>query len=143
MSAHQVDLVEYLAAIEARRRRFDGPEYEPEQDRERLSEQHVRIRELMLDGQWRTLAEIATRTGDPQSSVSAQLRHLRKERFGAFVVDRRKRGDRKSGLFEYCVRPPDPDAPREHGNDAKQQLIKARARIRELEALVAELEGRS
>jgi hypothetical protein len=87
--------------------RFDGPEYEPENDRARLSHQHERIRELMLDGRWRTLVEIAEQAGDPQASISAQLRHLKKERFGSFVVTKRRRGNRKFGLYEYRVSPPE------------------------------------
>ena len=31
-------------------------------------------------GDWRTLRSIADCTGDPEASVSAQLRHLRKDR---------------------------------------------------------------
>lgn len=82
---------------------FNGPEYQADLDFGRLTKQHDRVKSLMLDGQWRTLFEIEQVTGDPASSVSAQLRHLRKERFGGFLVERRKRGDRKAGLFEYRV----------------------------------------
>ncbi len=81
--------------------RFDGPAYEPEFDQARLTGQILRIQTLMSDGQWRTLGEIEAATGDPQASVSAQLRHLRKARFGAHVVERRHRGDRAAGLWEY------------------------------------------
>lgn len=81
-------------------RRYDGPVYDPARDNERLDGQRARIRTLMLDGKWRTLAAIAEATGDPQSSVSAQLRHLRKPRFGSHVVDKRHVG---GGLFEYRV----------------------------------------
>jgi DNA-binding Lrp family transcriptional regulator len=56
---------------------------------------------LMVDGQWRTLAEIAEATGAPEASVSARLRDLRKRKFGGHVVARRPRGDRALGLFEY------------------------------------------
>lgn len=115
--------------------RFNGPEYSPEHDKARLSDQHIRIRELMLDGRWRSLAEIAALTGDPQSSVSAQLRHLRKERFGSYVVDRRKRGDRKRGLFEYQVRMP------EEGERAPQRRRASEA-IKELRCVVASLQAR-
>jgi hypothetical protein len=52
----------------------------------------------MKDGQWRTLEQIADMTGDPTPSVSAQLRHLRKPRFGSHTVDRRHVG---GGLYEY------------------------------------------
>jgi hypothetical protein len=57
----------------------------------------------MADGRWRTLAEIEAATGDPQASISAQLRHLRKRRFGSSVVERRPRGDRSAGLYEYAL----------------------------------------
>lgn len=90
--------------------RFNGPAYDAGIDRARLTHQHLRIRELMLDGTWRTLAEISATTGDPPASVSAQLRHLRKPRFGQWLLDRRKRGDRKRGLFEYRLLSPDPGA---------------------------------
>lgn len=80
---------------------FDGDDYEPDDDDGRLTKQHERIKVLMLDGEWRTLAEIEEVTGDPGASVSAQLRHLRKSRFGSYVVEKRARGDRVFGLFEY------------------------------------------
>jgi len=82
--------------------RFDGPEYQPERDQKRLSGQCLRIFDLMGDGIWRTLAEIEAGTGAPQPSVSAQLRHLRKERFGGHTVNRRCLGQ---GLFEYQLIP--------------------------------------
>ncbi len=82
---------------------FNGPEYEPEFDFKRLMSQHDLIKELMLDGRWRTLLEIEILLGYPSASISAQLRHLRKPRFGAYTVERRKRGNRNSGLFEYRV----------------------------------------
>lgn len=56
----------------------------------------------MADGQWRTLAEISAVTGDPPASVSAQLRHLRKPRFGAHLVEKRHLGQ---GLYHYRVLP--------------------------------------
>lgn len=83
---------------------FNGPEYQTIGDYKRLSCQHYRIKVLMLDGKWRSLQEIAEATGDPAASVSAQLRHLRKKRFGALIVERRSRGTRDRGLFEYRVR---------------------------------------
>lgn len=82
---------------------FDGPDYSPELDFTRLTRQIDRIRELMLDGEWRTLDEIAVLTGDPVASISAQLRHLRKPRFGSYIVYKQRRGDRSRGLFEYKV----------------------------------------
>ena len=55
----------------------------------------------MIDGFWRTLREIENHTGDPQSSISAQLRHLRKKRFGGYTVEKRRRGEGAKGLWEY------------------------------------------
>jgi len=78
---------------------FDGPSDEPDRD-ERLGRQLDDIRALMRDGQWRTLAQIETATGHPPASISAQLRHLRKPRFGAHVVNKRHIGH---GLYEYQV----------------------------------------
>ncbi len=80
---------------------FNGPVYEAEHDHARLTKQHERIRDLMLDGMWRTLDEIAVATGDPAASISAQLRHLRKARFGGWTVEKRARALRERGLFEY------------------------------------------
>lgn len=80
---------------------FNGPEYDPKRDQRRLERQHDRIRSLMSDGIWRTLPEIAQLTGDPPASISAQLRHLRKPRFGAWTVERRLR--HSGGLFEYRI----------------------------------------
>jgi hypothetical protein len=81
--------------------RFNGPAYDSELDRKRLTGQILRIFNLMKDAEWRTLFEIEFLTADPPASVSAQLRHLRKKRFGSHTVERRPRGDRKNGLYEY------------------------------------------
>lgn len=80
---------------------FTGDNYSPKNDDERLTGQLKRIFDLMKDGNWRTLSEISEITGDPQASISAQLRHLRKVRFGLHIVLKRNRGDRGHGLFEY------------------------------------------
>jgi len=81
--------------------RFDGSNYDPIFDDKRLTGQINRIYSLMVDGKWRTLEEISKLTGDGQASISAQLRHLRKERFGSHIVNKRNRGNRESGLYEY------------------------------------------
>lgn len=81
--------------------RFNGPAYEKATDQGRLTGQILRVFSLMCDGKWRTLVEIARETRDPEASISAQLRHLRKARFGSHTVERRNRGDREQGLYEY------------------------------------------
>jgi hypothetical protein len=88
------------------RPRFNGPAYEPVHDDVRLTGQLLRVYMLMKDGEWRTLNEISKETRDPPASISAQLRHLRKPRFGRYCVERRARGERSCGLWEYRVLPP-------------------------------------
>lgn len=90
--------------------KFDGAEYIDSVDNERLTGQLKRIYDCCKDGNWRTLSEIEQTTGDPSSSISAQLRNLRKERFGNYQVEKRARGDRSHGLFEYRLLAPLPAA---------------------------------
>ncbi len=80
---------------------FDGAAYQEEFDFTRLSGQIRRVYDCIKDGRWRTLEEIADATKDPQASISAQLRNLRKKKFGAHTIERRARGERSHGLFEY------------------------------------------
>ena len=81
---------------------FNGPAYVAERDWKRLSTQLSRVFYCMKDNRWRTLGEISTLTGDPEASVSAQLRHLRKERFGSHEVEREHI---KNGLYKYRLFP--------------------------------------
>lgn len=81
--------------------RFDGSDYDPAHDDARLTGQLMRIWNLISDRAWRTLEEISAITHDPPASISAQLRHLRKKRFGGHIVEKRPRGDRDLGLWEY------------------------------------------
>jgi hypothetical protein len=80
---------------------FDGSDYVPELDNERLGKQMKRVFLAMMDGRWRTLSEVEKITGDPQASISAQLRHMRKPKFGSHTIEKRTRGERQRGLFEY------------------------------------------
>jgi len=77
---------------------FDGETYDRARDRERLHAQLSRVFRYMRDREWHTLENIAAGTGDPQASVSARLRDLRKEKFGAYRIARRYLAD---GLWEY------------------------------------------
>ena len=72
------------------------------------------IRDVMLSAglcaTWLTLEELARLTHYPPASISAQLRHLRKPRFGAYAVVKRSRrvnpgmrGDGFGTLWEYSV----------------------------------------
>ena len=72
----------------------------------RLHKQFSDIRDLMLDGNWRTVQEVADILGlkNPMS-VDANIRNLRKQPFGSFVVSRRDRGGVR-GLSEYRIQRP-------------------------------------
>ena len=78
--------------------RFNGADYVSTRDDVRLTGQLQRVFALMKDGRWRTLGAIEVATGDPAPSISAQLRHLRKARFGGHTVNRRYIGE---GLYQY------------------------------------------
>jgi len=82
---------------------FDGATYNRTLDHERLTGQLRRIYDVMRRGEWLTLGEIAAETGDPPASISAQIRHLRKPRFGSYEVKKRHRGEARRGLFEYLL----------------------------------------
>jgi hypothetical protein len=50
---------------------------------------------------WVTLAELAAKTKFPPASISAQLRHLRKEKYGGWVVEKRRREWVSEVVWEY------------------------------------------
>ncbi len=78
--------------------RFGGVGCPTLSDSTRLENQFAVIFDLMSDGKWHTLPAIEELTGYPQASISAQLRHCRKPKFGAHTVNRRHV---RNGLFEY------------------------------------------
>lgn len=77
---------------------FDGSTYEPRRDEGRLFRQLRDVRSYMADGLWHTLPDIAAGTGHPEASISARLRDLRKDRWGAHTVEREFL---RHGLFRY------------------------------------------
>ncbi len=89
-----------------------GPAYDEKIDGERIRTQMEKILEGMLwsssrnkEHSWFTLQEMRLRFGYPEASISSQLRHLRKARFGGYQVMKRRRS---GGLWEYLVLPPLP-----------------------------------
>ena len=66
----------------------DGTTYERPRDLVRLNKQAQTIFNLLADGQWRTLNRISVLTGYPEASISARLRDFRKEKFGAYTIER-------------------------------------------------------
>ena len=82
--------------------RFDGADYDRSRDDARLTGQILRVWNCVSDGKWKTLRQIAQETGDPEASISAQLRHLRKPRFGGYTVEREYIDN---GLYKYRLIP--------------------------------------
>ena len=81
---------------------FSGHTYDPATDEHRLTRQLGRVWvALQLADQWLTLRELAHRAEAPEASVAARLRDLRKDQFGGYVIDRRRRGEPRRGLWEY------------------------------------------
>jgi hypothetical protein len=80
---------------------FSGAEIRDGNDDKRIMSQLNRVFCLMQDGKWRTLREISDAVNAPEASVSAGLRSLRRVKFGSHKVNRRSRGDRSRGLYEY------------------------------------------
>jgi hypothetical protein len=78
--------------------RFDGADYNHARDSRRLTNQLDVVLTIMRDGEWRSLGEIAELACAPEASVSAQLRHLRKPRFGGHTVNKKYIG---GGLYKY------------------------------------------
>jgi hypothetical protein len=83
-----------------------GPAYVEELDGKRIARQHEVIRDFMLsNSNWWTLSELHKLLQFPEASISAQLRHLRKERFGSYIIEKRRR---TVGTWEYKLFPPKP-----------------------------------
>lgn len=77
---------------------FNGADYNRRRDNKRLLSQLDRVKMVMADGKWHTLKGISDTTGDPAPSVSAQLRHLRKPKFGGYTINKQHL---QSGLYIY------------------------------------------
>lgn len=84
--------------MEIQKNIFNGSDYVAARDNKRLTNQYWNIYNVMKDGTFRTLSEITQATGEPPASISAQLRHMRKTRFGSHIVNKKYLGD---GLYTY------------------------------------------
>lgn len=93
-------------------------------DDPRLLPNMEQVRLLMQDQQWRTLGEIADESGLRAESVSAHIRDLRKLKNGGYVVDRRARGKRAAGLFEYRLQPPGTISPYSGAAEPRKKMGK-------------------
>lgn len=95
---------------------FDGETYNPEVDQGRLGRQLKAVYDILFDGEPHTLAEISQRTGEPEASISARIRDLRKERFGAHEVNA-QRVSEEQGTWVYRLLRPQGRTSRPHLRD--------------------------
>jgi len=98
MTLTQTSILDYTSPSVPAAIHFDGATYDPQQDRARLTGQLQRVFDLLSDGQWWTLESLATVSQATTQSVSARIRDLRKDRFGAYVIERERVS---GGLFQY------------------------------------------
>ena len=80
--------------------KFSGDTYDAERDGRRLNRQLMAVWMVVRDERWRTLAQIADETGEPEASISARLRDFRKPHIMGATVDSRHLN---KGLWEYRV----------------------------------------
>jgi hypothetical protein len=84
--------------------KFGGSTYDEARDGERLRGALARVYDLMRDGQWRTIADIAALCECSEAGASARLRDLRKDRFRERYPNRGvERQCIGAGLWRYRV----------------------------------------
>lgn len=81
--------------------RFDGPDLKPS-DHARLTRKFMSVKEVMLDGEWHTHAELARKCGCSENGASARVRDLKKAKFGGYAVEKR-RSEWSDAVWEYRV----------------------------------------
>ena len=83
---------------------FDGDDYVSRRDKPRLTLQIHQVRMYMENNDWLSVKQISDDLNFPEASVSAQIRNLRKEKFGNRIGERRYQGN---GLYEFKLMPKD------------------------------------
>ena len=100
-------MIEQQAADDLPLFAFGGRTYVADLDAKRLGAQLTRVIAAMSDGRWRTLTEIqahiqaTTGKRDPEASLSARLRDIRKLWGEEAMESRRRVEDGVDGLWEY------------------------------------------
>ncbi len=82
---------------------FAGHTYVAKRDKPRLTRQILAVFDVLKKGGWYTVSEIASITGHPETSISAQLRNLRKEDNGGYEVPRRNRNGTQLSEYSFSV----------------------------------------
>lgn len=77
---------------------FGGETFSEKSDGSRLRAQLAKVKAIVADGAWYSLADLSLLAEAPEASVSARLRDLRKLKFGGHTINRRRIS---GGLHEY------------------------------------------
>lgn len=81
---------------------FPGKDIDIEFDEERLRGLQSAVYIVMKDGKYRTFSEIKSETKKgSETGIAATLRGFRHKSRGAHIVNKRRRGDPKKGVWEY------------------------------------------
>ena len=119
---------------------------EPERVAQRAPSQREILRDVMLSAAacdtWLSLDELSRMTSYPPASISAQLRHLRKERYGGYRLGKRLRAGVKrfspveepaatGPMWEYQLNMASPSGriPIMHGDETRNRLVHEPNRI--------------
>lgn len=100
MTPHQLPLA--FPAPRGRVHLFDG-ETVSRKDAPALTRQLERVFAYFDDGKWHTLFDAERDLGIPHGSISARLRDLRKQRFGAHTVKRARRIGTRTYEYKLIV----------------------------------------
>lgn len=95
----QLDIESFLARTDR-----NGSTFDPALDGERLNRQEALVYDVMKQGGWWTLREIADETGQPEASISARIRDFKN--IHHMKTDKRRRGEETRGLWEYRITQP-------------------------------------
>jgi hypothetical protein len=115
MTIHQFTLDELLeeaprfSAIVSRQNEAEVPS--DQLNTSKWGDQVRAVYEVMRDGRWRTLAEIAFHAKAPEASASARIRDLKRK-----GIDHEKRKASGGSLYEYRHFASHPDMPANLGN---------------------------
>lgn len=77
---------------------FDGETYDPALDEDRLATALGRVYQVLSDGTWYTIAQVAHLAQCSEAGASARMRDLRKWRFGHHIIERQRVS---GGLWRY------------------------------------------
>jgi hypothetical protein len=62
-----------------------------------------RVFNALTSRNWLTLRDLHIMTGDPEGSISSQMRNLRMKKHGSHVISKRVKGVKNDNLWEYKI----------------------------------------